>query len=460
MRWGQRDFVAWALFLAACSENRGTNSIRDVDLNDASSDTGGNVDALDLIDLGDVSSDAGGDVDALDPIWDEPVEWEASVSGASPTEGGTCGIRLDGSYEGPCHLQLADDWVSTLCDESRSRCVAPTKDCRGGWCFIPPRSFLAAEAYDYRPREWPRNIPRTAVVPRGFFVTQTEVTMAQFGRLMGYFPATDLRCGPDCPAAGVSAFEAMEFANRLSDLHKLERCHILEGCAFVDVSSLGGSTEPVMTWACEAARFVGPECKGYRLPSRRESELAIRAGSPFCLSRGPFEDEIGATCEPRDPKSFSQQHVVFCGNSQAVDAACPTECPMLADGPAYSCWPAPPGGGNVCLSPRPVRSRFPNDFGLYDAYGNVREWTLSREDNTPYQSPDTIETSDEFVFLVDGALSSAVPPRLAVTSGGYEFELAGQCGGLAADVYTQEPNVVRNQYVGFRIVRTASLPRP
>ena len=53
----------------------------------------------------------------------------------------TCGVQNKGTYLGPCALNYAPDSVSTLCDESTKRCVAPEASCEGGWCYIPPRSF-------------------------------------------------------------------------------------------------------------------------------------------------------------------------------------------------------------------------------------------------------------------------------------------------------------------------------
>jgi len=428
--------------LAACSAND-TSHRRDTDpidtVDDDASDTALDVDAPDP-------------VDPFDPIWDGPVEWAVQPSVPRPTDGGPCGVRPDGTYEGPCELRLADDWVSSLCDEARKTCVAPVEDCRGGWCYVPPRSYLAGGSLDVT---WWGAI-RIAVMPRGFYVMQTEVTLDTFERLMGFLPDIGVSCGPECPAAGVTPFEAMELANRLSDLHGLERCHLLEGCRFVDLPWPNPAGPDTRAWACESATFVGPQCNGYRLPSEREAELAIRAGSPFCLGRGPLD--IRDDCEPRDPKSHAQQHVVFCGNSRSMTDACPLECSERGPVPG-PCWPPQNLGPDeiLCLSPQDVRARRPNDFGLYGAYGNVHEWTLSEADDGPLVTPTTIETATEFVDEIRWDPQDDDHQRLALVSGVYWMPLDGQCGGQSSPVPIVSATYISNQNHGFRLVRSADV---
>ncbi len=416
-------------------------------------DTTVDSDATNVSDTPPTDTDIAEPVDPLDPIWDAPVEWSVRPSEPRSTDGGRCGVEPDGRYLGPCELQLAEDWVSTLCDEERKTCVAPFADCRGGWCYVPPRSFLAGGSRDVT--WW--GAMRIAVMPRGFYIMQTEVTLDTFERLLGYLPDIGVSCGPECPAAGVTPFEAMELANRLSDLHGLERCHILEGCRFVDLPWPTPVRPDTRSWACDSASFVGPQCNGYRLPSEREGELAIRAGSPFCLGRGPLE--IRADCEPRDPKSFAQQHVVFCGNSRSTTDACPVHCSESGPVPG-PCWPpqnlAP--HETLCLSPQEVRSKRPNDFGLYGAYGNVLEWTLSESDDGPLETPTTIETASEFVDEIRWHPDDEHPRRLARVSGVYHMPLDGQCGSHTGPEGIMSVAPMRSQSTGFRLVRTANYP--
>ena len=247
-------------------------------------------------------------VDPFDPIWEGPVEWAVQPSVARPTDGGPCGVRPDGTYEGPCELRLADDWVSSLCDEARKTCVAPIEDCRGGWCYVPPRSYLAGGSLDVT---WWGAI-RIAVMPRGFYVMQTEVTLDTFERLMGFLPDSGVSCGPDCPAAGVTAFEAMELANRLSDLHGLERCHVLKGCRFVDVPWPNPAGPDTRAWMCESATRIvtatasprherpnslsGP---GARSVWGADRSTSARTASPETLSPTPNNTSSSAATRAR-----------------------------------------------------------------------------------------------------------------------------------------------------------------
>ncbi|HRE88725.1 MAG TPA: SUMF1/EgtB/PvdO family nonheme iron enzyme, partial [Myxococcota bacterium] len=261
-------------------------------------------------------------------------------------------------------------------------------------------------------------------------------------------------CGPQCPATGMSMFEAMELANRLSDLHGLERCHLLENCRFVDLPWPNPSRPDTRTWMCASATFVGPQCSGYRLPSAREAELAIRAGSPFCFARGPLEVP-SETCEPRDPKSYAQQHVTFCGNARSTSEACPLECSQNGPDPG-ACWPPQDlePDETLCLSPQDVRARLPNDFGLYGAYGNVLEWVLSGVDDGPLETPTTIETAPEFVDTIKWTPDDGQPYQVALVSGVYFMPLDRMCGSHVSPLSVSDVVSMKTQIVGFRLVRT------
>ena len=81
--------------------------------------------------------------------------------------------------------------------------------------------------------------------------------------------------------------------------------------------------------------------RGYRLPTRIEHQLATLAGCDGPFSCGDADDELLA------------QHATYVRNSYAQ--------------------------GGQRLSP--VATRKPNDFGLFDMHGNVREFSNESESN-------------------------------------------------------------------------------
>ena len=385
---------------------------------------------------GDATTEAAADVSAPD-TWPELeiVTWEGLDAGA-------CGIQDDGSYLGPCDLELGPGWHSSLCDEAEKRCVPPKIDCHAGWCTIPSRSYVSGAAPDSdvlgaRPSA-------ISYAPRAFLIQQSEVSVAQFRQAMGYAsPYRATNCGESCAAGGVTVFEAMEFANRLSATEGLEPCYTLDGCGERTIANPVG--DEFVVWACERSTFSGPTCRGFRLPSRAEWELAARAGSPFCFPRGPIAD-IESSCAPASDAASS--YSTYCGNSNADYKPCRFTVDLDNDGVAE------------CAGPVSVWAGLPNDFGLFGAYGNVSEYVQQLFDPRLIQPEVPVKTGPPYELLDEELATTITDDDEVAAMGGAFFQVRAQ-----TCAYDEEPNeaaywnIPAGQNSGFRLVRTLDVPR-
>jgi formylglycine-generating enzyme required for sulfatase activity len=183
-----------------------------------------------------------------------------------------------------------------------------------GYVRIAPGSFMmgsAVDASEHRPNELRHRVEIT----RPFALKTTEVTEREWRLAMGELPWPPETCGADCPVTNMSWAGAAQYCNALSRMAGLAPCYD------------------------ERLNFAGPGCRGYRLPTEAEWEYAARAGAETELSSGPLTEP---GCSPLDPNV----DVVgwYCGNSMGAQMA------------------------------RPVGTKAPNPWGVFDMHGNVNEW--------------------------------------------------------------------------------------
>ncbi len=161
-----------------------------------------------------------------------------------------------------------------------------------------------------------------------FYMGKYEITQEQYLDVMGYDPASEYGDGPDHPVYEVSWLNAIEFCNRLSMLNSLEPCYRYSTYG-TDPSNWPAGWDTNTLVENHNNVFCDWTAGGFRLPTEMEWMFAARGG---IRSRG----------------------LDFAGSS---------------DLNAVGWWLA-----NAGDTTHPLGLKLPNELGIYDLSGNVREW--------------------------------------------------------------------------------------
>ena len=169
-------------------------------------------------------------------------------------------------------------------------------------------------------------VEHSVTLTRDFYVAKTEVSQAQWTKLMPTNPSVFK--GDDLPVEGVDWYSAVKFCNRLSQSHGIPPAY--------DIADEGVSWDATGT--------------GYRLPTEAEWEYVARAGTStaFYSGDGPPSSFDDGTDGPLD--SLSVKTIMRFEENIGSPLSAPA------------------------ISPLPVGTRGPNPWGLYETHGNVGEW--------------------------------------------------------------------------------------
>ncbi len=267
--------------------------------------------------------------------------------------------------------------------------------------YVPAGKFQIGSPDTETDRDYDEALHQVELT-RAFWIGETEVTQGQWRQLVEAKPSYFKDCD-DCPVERVSWFEAVIFANLLSERADLAPCYATEGCR----GTFGGGCEAgtqycVSDYSCESVALPEPGCNGFRLPTEAEWEYAARAGTTT-----PFSSGANLTTEQAN----------YNGGHPYADHA----------------------KGEYRRKTVAVRSFEPNPWGLYEIHGNVWEWVWDRSGGAYPGGPVVDPTGPE--------TGSA-----RVLRGGSWFSYARYC--RSADRYGIASGY-RSAFIGFRLVRTS-----
>jgi hypothetical protein len=257
----------------------------------------------------------------------------------------------------------------------------------------------------------------TIRIPRSFAIASKEVTVADFQRFLDANPDVRrrhaypdnpermaqvlARLSPDTdgPRIAMTWYEAAMYCNWLSQRDGLSQSEWVYPASFNDFND--GMKLP--------HNYL--QRRGYRLPTEAEWEYAARAGSTTARFYGIAEEllEEYAWYSKNPPRSRKDR----------PDPADPQRT-----------WP--------------VGQLKPNDFGLFDVYGNVWEWTQSRM--RAFEPGSVREDVEDEVRRITDTLA------LVRRGGSFSYEAAMMRSAHRGPMTAFPTN--RRDTVGFRVART------
>jgi formylglycine-generating enzyme required for sulfatase activity len=277
--------------------------------------------------------------------------------------------------------------------------------------YIPAGEFRMGSPEDEEGRD-DDETPHQVTLTRPFWMLETEVTQGQWQQVMGTTPSYFSSCGTDCPVERVSWYDAVAFANELSELGGLGECYRMScsGKAGVDLT-------------CSEVRLTGLDCTGWRLPTEAEWEYAARAETESAIYTGKLTIR-GIHNGPE------LDTIAWYGGNSGVDYEGGWDC---------SNWPEKqyPNQGSCGL--HPVGQKQATAWGLHDMLGNVWEWVWDWFRDYPSNA------------VTDPNGSTHGSSR--VSRGGGWSSFARSCRSALRGA---RGPVDRYSDLGFRVVRTAS----